>query len=118
MNSCYVTLYVCNDSVSPSWWVKRVCYGRYDEDLSCPLSLSRFSFTALLIMYSLSCPISVRRRSKVTSVVLSSIPSWRYLPPACEGEGGGRGGGKEGERREEERDGEGRNREREKRRNW
>lgn len=47
------------------------------------LSLSWLFLTIWLMQYSLSWFSSVRRRSKVTKVEFSSIPSWINLPPAC-----------------------------------
>ena len=51
------------------------------------LSLSWLFLTIWLMQYSVSSFSSVRRRSKVTRVAFSSIPSWISLPPAyvCEG---------------------------------
>ena len=59
------------------------------------LSLSWLFLTIWLMQYSLSWFSSVRRRSKVTKVEFSSIPSWINLPPACTRvvcEGGSGGG--------------------------
>ena len=66
--------------------------------LFCTFCRSRLALTIWFIQYSLFWLMSVRRRSKFTTVWLSSIPSWSNLPPVWEGE---RERGREGERKGE-----------------